>query len=130
VVFCDNPKSAGCAFFALNNSRTLLHNLKNEQVMSIKKQFIKTKPVCKVTFSIDAPAAGAVAVVGDFNNWDVDAGALGKLKSGAFKGTFEVNKDADYEFRYVVDGVYTNEPEADSYRWNAYANAENSVLAV
>ena len=98
--------------------------------MAIKKQFIKTKPVCKVTFSIDAKEASSVAVVGDFNNWDSEAGALDKLKSGAFKGTFEVGKDSNYEFRYIIDGVYANEPEADSYRWNDYANAENSVLAV
>lgn len=98
--------------------------------MAIKKQFIKTKPVCKVTFSVDAKQANTVAVVGDFNNWDTEAGALGKLKNGTFKGQFEVGKDTDYEFRYIIDGVYANEPEADSYRWNAYAGAENSVLAV
>ena len=98
--------------------------------MAIKKQFIKTKPVCKVTFSIDAKEANAVSVVGDFNNWDTTAGELGKLKSGAFKGVFEIGKEAEYEFRYVVDGVYINEPEADSYRWNDYAGAENGVLTV
>lgn len=98
--------------------------------MAIKKQFVKTKPVCKVTFSVDAKEANTVAVVGDFNNWDSQAGALGKLKNGTFKGAFDVSKDAEYEFRYVIDGVYANEPEADAYRWNDYANAENSVLAV
>lgn len=98
--------------------------------MAIKKQFIKTKPVCKVTFSIDAKEANSVAVVGDFNNWDSEAGTLGKLKTGAFKGTFELDKNANYEFRYIVDGVYTNEPEADSFRWNEFAGAENSVLAI
>ena len=32
--------------------------------MSLKKQFIKTKPVVKVTFSIDAKDADSAAVVG------------------------------------------------------------------
>ena len=36
--------------------------------MAIKKQFIKTKPVCKVTFSIEAKEANTAAVIGDFNN--------------------------------------------------------------
>jgi hypothetical protein len=31
-----------------------VYNIKNETVMAIKKQFIKTKPVCKVTFSVEA----------------------------------------------------------------------------
>lgn len=98
--------------------------------MSVKKQFIKTKPVCKVTFTVEAKDAQTAAVVGDFNNWNTAEGALGKLKNGTFKGVFEVPKDASYEFRYVVDGAYVNEPEADSYRWNDFAGAENSVLEV
>ena len=55
---------------------------------------------------------------------------LSKLKNGTFKGTFELGKDATYEFKYVVDGVYVNEPEADSFKWNDFAGAENSVLVV
>lgn len=98
--------------------------------MSIKKQFVKTKPVCKVTFSVAAKEASAAAVVGDFNNWDIKAGELEKLKNGTFKGTFDINKDASYEFKYVIDGAFVNEPEADSFLWNDFAGAENSVLAL
>ena len=109
---------------------TLPHNSKNEIVMSIKKQFVKTKPVCKVTFSVEAKEANVASVVGDFNNWDQEAGALNKLKNGTFKGDFDLNKDASYEFKYVIDGQFVNEPEADSFRWNDYAGAENSVLSI
>ena len=98
--------------------------------MSIKKQFVKTKPACKVTFSVEAKEANQVAVVGDFNNWNAEEGALSKLKNGTFKGAFDVAKDNTFEFKYIVDGTYINENQADSYRWNAYANAENSVLEV
>ncbi len=98
--------------------------------MSIKKQFIKTKPVCKVTFSIEAKAAKSAAVVGDFNKWDAKVGELSKLKSGTFKGVFELPKDASYEFKYVIDGVFTNDPQADSYKWNDFAGTENSVVSV
>ena len=59
--------------------------------MSIKKQFIKTKPVCKVTFSVEAKGATAASVVGDFNNWNESDGALSKLKNGTFKATFDLN---------------------------------------
>jgi 1,4-alpha-glucan branching enzyme len=98
--------------------------------MSVKKQFVKTKPVCKVTFSVEAKTANQASVVGDFNNWSLEEGALSKLKNGTFKATFELNKDAIYEFKYVIDGVFVNEPEADSSKWNDYAGAENSVLAI
>ena len=98
--------------------------------MSIKKQFVKTKPVCKVTFSVEAKTANSASVVGDFNNWNPEAGALDKLKNGTFKGAFDLNKDTTYEFKYVIDGEFVNEPEADSFRWNEFAGAENSVLSI
>ena len=98
--------------------------------MAIKKQVIKTKPVVKVTFSIDAKEAQTAAVVGDFNNWHPTEGELSKLKTGTFKATFDLPKDNSYEFKYLVDGAYVNDPEADSYVYNDFAGAENSVLSL
>jgi 1,4-alpha-glucan branching enzyme len=98
--------------------------------MSIKKQFIKTKPVCKVTFSVEAKEATTASVVGDFNGWNPAEGLLSKLKTGTFKNTFELPKDASYEFKYVIDGVYINDSEADALVWNEFAGAENGVLAL
>ena len=98
--------------------------------MSIKKQFVKTKPVCKVTFSVIAKNAKEASVVGDFNNWNIADGSMEKLKNGTFKSLLEIPKDASYEFKYVVDGEFVNEPEADSQVWNDFAGAENSVLAL
>ncbi|RZJ69857.1 isoamylase early set domain-containing protein [Flavobacterium sp.] len=95
--------------------------------MAIKKQFTKTKPVCKVTFSVEAKSAETASVVGDFNAWDAEAGTLAKQKNGTFKGVFDLAKDSVYEFRYVVDGEYQNEPEADGTRGNDFGS-ENSVL--
>jgi hypothetical protein len=30
----------------------------------------------------------------------------------------------------VIDGAFVNETEADSFKWNEFAGAENSVLEV
>ena len=41
--------------------------------MSLKKSYLKSKPVCKVTFRIsseEAKAADTVKLVGEFNEWD------------------------------------------------------------
>ena len=81
--------------------------------MAITKQYLKTKPVCKVTFTLPAEDASKVAVVGDFNNWNPKGSALKKLKNGKFKGTFDLPKDNTYEFKYLVDGAYVNDGEAD-----------------
>lgn len=98
--------------------------------MPIKKQFVKTKPVCKVTFSVEAKEAKEASVVGDFNNWNAEEGALNKLKNGTFKGVFNLDKDKAYEFKYLIDGEYVNEAEADSFKWNEFAGTENGVLEV
>ena len=98
--------------------------------MAIKKQFLKSKPVCKVTFTVPAEEANNVAVVGSFNEWNSEATPLKKLKNGSFKGTVALEANNSYEFRYLVDGAYSNEVEADSLVWNDYAGAENSVLAL
>lgn len=95
--------------------------------MALTKKFLKSKPVCKVTFAVPAAEATTVAVAGDFNDWNTTA-ELKKLKNGTFKGTFDIPTEQSYEFRYVVDGQWTNETEADRFQWNEFAGAENSVL--
>jgi 1,4-alpha-glucan branching enzyme len=96
--------------------------------MAIKKQFLKTKPVCKVTFTVPAEEAEQVAVVGNFNEWDTEANPLKKLKNGTFKGTVDLPTGSAQEFKYVIDGNYVNEAEADQFAWNDFAGSENSVL--
>ncbi|WP_088340566.1 isoamylase early set domain-containing protein [Robiginitalea sediminis] len=97
--------------------------------MAIKKQYLKSKPVCKVTFTVPAEEASKVAVVGDFNNWNPKGSMLKKLKNGTFKGTFDLPQEQTFEFRYLVDGsTYINDEAADRYQWNDYAGAENAVL--
>lgn len=99
-------------------------------IMAIAKQYLKTKPVCKVTFTVPAEDAKKVAVVGDFNNWNPKGSMLKKLKNGTFKGTFDLPKENTYEFRYLIDGEYVNDAEADRYQWNDFAGTENAVLEI
>ena len=96
--------------------------------MAIKKQFLKSKPVCKVTFSLPAEDAKKVSVVGSFNNWNAKKAPLKKLKNGTFKGTLDLESGASHEFKYVVDGVYVNDEAADAYAWNDFAGAENGII--
>ncbi len=98
--------------------------------MAIKKQYLKSKPICKVTFSIEAEEANKVAVVGCFNEWNSKKAPLKKLKNGTFKTTVDLEKDKSYEFRYIVDGEFVNDVTADAYAWNDYAGAENGVITV
>ncbi|RXG18445.1 AMP-activated protein kinase-like protein [Leeuwenhoekiella aestuarii] len=96
--------------------------------MPITKQFLKSKPECKVTFTVLDTEANSIAVAGDFNDWE--KAELKKLKNGSFKGAMNIPVDSTYEFKYSVDGEWVNEPEADGFKWNEFAGAENSVLSL
>ncbi len=96
--------------------------------MSIVKQYLKSKPSCKVTFTVPAKEAKQVIVAGDFNDWNPKEYQLRKLKNGTFKGTLTLPKEQSFEFKYIIDGQWANETEADRYQWNDYAASENSVL--
>ncbi len=96
--------------------------------MAITKQYLKSKPICKVTFSILAVDAKKVGIMGTFNKWK--AQPLKKLKNGTFKGTVDLDTGSSYEFKYIVDGDYINDEAADDYIWNDFAGADNSVVTV
>ena len=100
--------------------------------MSLKKQFLKSKPVCKVTFRVDASeASGAktVQLLGDFNNWDKSAEPMSALKSNDFTATLELESGKEYQFRYLIDGnIWKNEAQADSHVANSFGE-ENSVVS-
>lgn len=96
--------------------------------MAITKQYLKSKPICKVTFSVPAAEAEKVSVLGTFNEWnEKNALQLKKLKNGTFKGTIDLEKDNSYEFRYFIDGTFVNDENADAYKSNEFGG-ENAVL--
>jgi len=100
--------------------------------MSFKKQFLKSKPVCKVSFRLDAAeASGAkkVQLLGDFNNWDKSAEPMTALKSNDFTATLELEAGKEFQFRYLIDGTeWKNDSQADSYVANSFGE-ENSVVS-
>lgn len=102
--------------------------------MGIQKKFLKTKPVCKVTFIMPkeaAPSANDVYLVGDFNDWGKKPLPLKKLKNGTFKITVDLQKGREYQYRYLVDNTtWENDWEADKYVQSPYNGTENSVVIV
>lgn len=102
--------------------------------MAIAKQFLKSKPVAKVTFELPAEAvngAKVVSLVGEFNDWDVNAQPLKKQKDGSFKATVELPVGAEYQYRFVIDGqTWENDWAADKYVPSPVSTEENSVVVL
>lgn len=102
--------------------------------MSLNKQFLKSKPVCKVKFRLDkdaASGANSASLVGDFNDWNESATPMKKMKDGSFAAEIALETGRQYHFRYLVDGgAWLNDDSADAYCWCEFAQAENSVVDV
>lgn len=100
---------------------------------SLKKKYIKSGSVCKVSFRLPKEAArGAqrVNIVGEFNDWSVKANPMKSLKSGEFAVTLDLESGREYRFRYLVDGNrWENDWNADRYERNIYGS-DDSVVAV
>jgi 1,4-alpha-glucan branching enzyme len=106
-----------------------------EEKMGIKKTYHPDKQACKVTFKIPKEIAKRhkrAYLVGDFNNWNTQATPMKKHKNdGSFTLTVELEKNNEYQFRYLLDNeIWLIEAEADKQVPTYFQDAENSVLFV
>lgn len=95
----------------------------------LKKQFLKTKNECKVTFTLHNVEGETAALLGQFNDWNRNSHPMKKAKDGSFSTTINLAKGSKFEFRYLVNGdEWHNDAEADEYVPNAHGE-QNSVVS-
>ena len=88
----------------------------------------KKLPKQKVTFSILAPEAQSVKLLGDFSDWEQRPVDLRKLRSGQWKATLSLT-EGRHEYRYLVDGQWRDDPNCSTRVPNAFGG-ENCVCVV
>ncbi|MGD8413312.1 MAG: AAA family ATPase, partial [Candidatus Latescibacterota bacterium] len=82
-----------------------------------------------VMFSLDAPQAKEVRVTGEFTNWSREGLAMEKdAKDGMWKTVVDISP-GEYEYRFIVDGVWVRDPNNKDYVRNEFGQ-ENSLLIV
>jgi len=100
--------------------------------IGIKKRFLMTKNVCRVTFrlpKVAAPDGKSVSIVGDFNNWNTHANPMKKLKDGDYSIQLDLEPGREYQFRCLIDELkWENDRNADKYARSVYGNCDNSVV--
>lgn len=74
------------------------------------------------------PAAKAVCVAGTFNNWQPAAAPLSKGRGGTWSTEFFI-KPGRYEYRFVVDGQWQDDPMAARFVSNPFGGL-NCVVEV
>ncbi|HWP91348.1 MAG TPA: isoamylase early set domain-containing protein [Thermodesulfobacteriota bacterium] len=98
----------------------------------IKKQYLKSKSLCKVTFKLPkeaAPDAQTVNIVGDFNRWNKEETPMKRLRNGDFTVTLELETGREYKFKYLIDDVrWENDWHADRYEPNVYGTDDSVVV--
>ena len=82
----------------------------------------------RANFQFEAPSAGEVFVAGTFNEWDPTARPLKRDKAGVFR-TWMSLPAGTYEYRFVVDGEWCDDPKADQHVPNPHGGS-NSVLVL
>jgi len=96
------------------------------------KKYLKSKPLCKVTFHLPKEgtlAAQSVTLAGDFNNWDQQATPMKRRKNGDFMVIMELEKDRDYRFRYCIDGErWETDWSADRFAPNPFGGYDSVVV--
>ncbi len=102
--------------------------------MSLKKQYLKTKPICKVTFRLTCKSVSdvkTVQLVGEFNHWSKKKHPMQKLKDGSFKKTLDLETGQEYQYRYLINNEFwENDDGADKYVAAPVGSEENCVVVV
>jgi 1,4-alpha-glucan branching enzyme len=81
----------------------------------------------KIDFTMVAPGAHDVFLVGDFNGWNISSHPL-KASNGIWKTSIEL-APGRYEYRFLVDGEWRNDPKCTTLDANPYGG-DNCVIAL
>jgi 1,4-alpha-glucan branching enzyme len=82
----------------------------------------------EITFTVLAPDAREVSVVGSFNGWRPNATPLNNTGAGEWAVRLML-RSGQYEYRFVVDGRWSEDPRASQHVANPFGEF-NSVLVV
>ncbi len=98
----------------------------------LAKRYLKTSPVCRVSFRLPAevaPGECSVHITGDFNDWEIDATPMIRLKNGDYEVTVDLETGREYRFRYLIDGYrWENDWAADRYDPNPHGEFDSVVV--
>jgi 1,4-alpha-glucan branching enzyme len=98
---------------------------KKRKIEGSERELVTLK---QVDFTLSAPEAKTVLLTGDFNDWDTHSHPLKKDPKKTWRISLDL-KPGRYEYRFLVDGVWQNDPNCETLTPNSFGS-ENSVLTL
>jgi 1,4-alpha-glucan branching enzyme len=84
-----------------------------------------TQPTASpVTFQLKAPEAKKVFLAGDFTNWHLSARPLKRKPDGTWH-TQILLEPGRYQYKFIVDGQWQNDPDNDEFVPNEFGTVNN-----
>ncbi len=120
-----------------------------QQFLSLAREVLEKEPIIETTnleawmeklhgprrvpegvmFAIEAPNAKEVRVTGEFTNWSREGEMMQlDVRDGLVKTILGIGP-GEYEYRFIVDGVWVRDPNNKDYIRNEFGQ-ENSLLIV
>ncbi len=90
----------------------------------------KSRPAApsSIEFTVMAPEAREVFLVGDFNDWKAEGFQMRKFKDGTCRKKVQL-KPGRYEYLFIVDGDWRTDPQNEARSANPF-DRENSVIQI
>jgi 1,4-alpha-glucan branching enzyme len=82
-----------------------------------------------VRFSVSAPGATLVTIVGNFNGWNDQATPLSNDGKGDWSVTVPLKKGQKYDYKFDVDGFWVADPDNPDYE-NSGSGSVNSFIKI
>ena len=82
----------------------------------------------RVVFSLKAPDAREVKLIGDFNQWNLATHPMKMDHTGVWKRIVMLSPGR-YEYKFLVDGRWERDPKNDEICSNCYGT-DNSVIKI
>lgn len=88
----------------------------------------KTAGPIRRTFSLTAPGATSVLLVGDFTHWQQNPISLQPQAGGIWRASVPLDP-GEYHYRFLVDGEWRDDPECTIRVANPFGS-QNAVVTV
>ncbi|MFH0936041.1 MAG: AAA family ATPase [Candidatus Omnitrophota bacterium] len=133
-VIKHNKYCRGTKDYLSLSREVVMHTEEAKQPMALAKkmkQILRDKmaKLNEVAFSINAPDAKEVYLVGDFNDWKLDTTSRMEQNNGAWMKRLGL-KPGKYRYRFVIDGKWTEDSSNPSKAMNPYGTLDSLIEVI